>query len=67
MPMRFIRAMARWPRMPSLPKCAATCGIVFIGPSAEAIRKMGDKAIARETMQGAGVPVAPGTGGFGEL
>ncbi|MXX15531.1 MAG: acetyl-CoA carboxylase biotin carboxylase subunit [Gemmatimonadetes bacterium] len=39
-----------------------TCGIVFIGPSAEAIRKMGDKAIARETMQGAGVPVAPGTG-----
>lgn len=39
-----------------------TCGIAFIGPSAEAIRKMGDKAIARETMQRAGVPVAPGTG-----
>lgn len=39
-----------------------TCGVAFIGPSADAIRKMGDKAIARETMQQAGVPVAPGTG-----
>ena len=39
-----------------------TCGVAFIGPSADAIRKMGDKAIARETMQRAGVPVAPGTG-----
>lgn len=39
-----------------------TCGVAFIGPSAVAIRKMGDKAIARETMQQAGVPVAPGTG-----
>ena len=40
----------------------ATCGITFIGPSADAIRKMGDKAIARETMQAANVPVSPGTG-----
>jgi acetyl-CoA carboxylase biotin carboxylase subunit len=39
-----------------------TCGITFIGPSPEAIRKMGDKAVARETMQNAGVPVSPGTG-----
>ena len=39
-----------------------TCGITFIGPSAEAIRKMGDKAVARETMQSANVPVSPGTG-----
>lgn len=41
--------------------CAA-CGIVFIGPSPEAIRRMGDKAVARETMLAADVPVAPGTG-----
>lgn len=40
----------------------ASCGIVFIGPRAEAIRKMGDKAVARETMVRAGVPVSPGTG-----
>ena len=39
-----------------------TCGVAFIGPSADAIRNMGDKAIARETMRAAGVPVAPGTG-----
>jgi acetyl-CoA carboxylase, biotin carboxylase subunit len=37
--------------------------ITFIGPSPEAIRKMGDKAVARETMQRAGVPVVPGSEG----
>lgn len=36
-------------------------GIVFIGPSAEAIEKMGDKVTARTIMQKAGVPVVPGT------
>ena len=38
-------------------------GITFIGPSPAAIRKMGDKGIARATMQAAGVPVVPGTFG----
>ncbi|MBT4504740.1 MAG: acetyl-CoA carboxylase biotin carboxylase subunit, partial [Gemmatimonadetes bacterium] len=32
------------------------CGIKFIGPPADAIRKMGDKSLARQTMQDAGVP-----------
>jgi len=36
-------------------------GIIFIGPSAEAIRTMGDKITARKTMTAAGVPVVPGT------
>ncbi|MBE6828770.1 MAG: ATP-grasp domain-containing protein, partial [Ruminococcaceae bacterium] len=36
------------------------CGIAFIGPSAELIRKMGDKDAARKTMRAAGVPVVPG-------
>lgn len=43
---------------------AAGCAnsrIVFIGPSPEAIRKMGDKAVARATMARAGVPLPPGT------
>jgi acetyl-CoA carboxylase biotin carboxylase subunit len=40
----------------------ASCGIRFIGPSVEAIRTMGDKAVARRTMENAGVPVCPGTG-----
>lgn len=39
-------------------------GITFIGPSPEAIRKMGTKAIARETMKQAGVPTVPGTEGI---
>lgn len=37
------------------------CGIVFIGPSAEIIRDMGDKAKARETMIKACVPVIEGS------
>ena len=36
--------------------------IKFIGPSAAAMRAMGDKANARKTMIEAGVPVTPGTG-----
>ncbi|MBM7622758.1 acetyl-CoA carboxylase biotin carboxylase subunit [Sporohalobacter salinus] len=40
-----------------------TCGIKFIGPSAESMEKMGDKSIARETMIEADVPVVPGTEG----
>ncbi len=38
--------------------------IKFIGPSPEAIRTMGDKSRARETMQKAGVPVVPGSVGL---
>jgi acetyl-CoA carboxylase biotin carboxylase subunit len=38
--------------------------IVFIGPSPEAINKMGAKAVARDTMQAAGVPIVPGTDGL---
>ena len=37
-------------------------GIKFIGPTAEAMKKMGDKATARKTMIENNVPVTPGTG-----
>lgn len=37
-------------------------GIKFIGPTAEAMRKMGDKATARKTMIENNVPVTPGIG-----
>ena len=37
-------------------------GIKFIGPSADSMRKMGDKATARKTMIENNVPVTPGTG-----
>jgi pyruvate carboxylase subunit A len=46
---------------PALAKACARRGIAFIGPSAEVIRRMGDKTEARFTMQKAGVPVTPGT------
>ena len=35
-------------------------GIVFIGPDAETISKMGDKDVARKTMREAGIPVIAG-------
>jgi acetyl-CoA carboxylase, biotin carboxylase subunit len=37
--------------------------IVFIGPHAEQIRLMGDKAMARKTMMSVGVPTVPGSDG----
>ena len=37
--------------------------LVFIGPTADQIRRMGDKARARETMIEVGVPVVPGSDG----
>jgi acetyl-CoA carboxylase biotin carboxylase subunit len=42
--------------------CAAS-NIAFIGPTAEQIRVMGDKAAARKAMAEVGVPVVPGTPG----
>ncbi len=45
---------------------AAACeeaGIVFIGPSADSIRRMGSKTAARRTATDAGVAVVPGTEG----
>ncbi|MCZ2100963.1 MAG: acetyl-CoA carboxylase biotin carboxylase subunit [Chitinophagales bacterium] len=39
-------------------------GVKFIGPTADMIRKMGDKVTAKETMIKAGVPVVPGSDGL---
>lgn len=38
-------------------------GITFIGPTPEAMRALGDKAVARDTMKKAGVPTTPGSNG----
>ncbi|HZG73653.1 MAG TPA: acetyl-CoA carboxylase biotin carboxylase subunit [Chondromyces sp.] len=40
------------------------CNIIWVGPSPEAITKMGTKDIARETMREAGVPIVPGSKGI---
>jgi len=39
-------------------------GITFIGPHPDAISAMGDKALAKDTMRKAGVPVVPGSDGI---
>lgn len=46
-----------------LAEICAQRGIKFIGPSAEVIRRMGDKTEARRSMVAAGVPCTPGTEG----
>ncbi len=39
------------------------CHIAFIGPSPDAVRRMGDKSLARRTVAAAGVPTVPGSPG----
>jgi acetyl-CoA carboxylase biotin carboxylase subunit len=40
-----------------------SCDVLFIGPTPEAIRAVGDKAEARRSMKKAGVPLLPGSDG----
>ena len=40
------------------------CKIAFIGPTPEAMRALGDKANARDTMKAASVPITPGSDGL---
>lgn len=43
--------------------CVAN-GLVFIGPSPSTMRDLGDKALARQIMAGAGLPTVPGSQGI---
>jgi acetyl-CoA carboxylase biotin carboxylase subunit len=47
----------------SFAEICKTSGIKFIGPSPAMISAMGDKALAKDTMKKAGVPVVPGSDG----
>ncbi len=40
------------------------CNITFVGPTPDAIVRMGNKSIAKDTMRAAGVPVVPGSDGI---
>jgi 3-methylcrotonyl-CoA carboxylase alpha subunit len=45
---------------PAFAEACAAAGLVFIGPSASAMRLMGPKASAKSLMERAGVPIIPG-------
>ncbi|HKO05202.1 MAG TPA: acetyl-CoA carboxylase biotin carboxylase subunit [Candidatus Acidoferrales bacterium] len=44
-----------------LPRACADHGVTFIGPSPEAMEKLGSKTAARQLAKAAGVPTVPGT------
>lgn len=48
---------------PQLAEICARRGLIFIGPSPDVIRQMGDKTAARRAMIEAGIPVVPGSDG----
>jgi pyruvate carboxylase len=46
---------------PEFADACATAGVIFVGPTPEIMRKLGDKVSARELAKVAGVPVMPAT------
>ena len=46
---------------PAFVEAVEAAGLIFIGPSADAMRRLGSKTDARQTLQAVGVPVTPGT------
>jgi acetyl-CoA carboxylase biotin carboxylase subunit len=46
---------------PDLPEACAQHGLIFIGPTADNIRNMGDKLLARKMANLLGIPVIPGS------
>ena len=44
---------------PDFADLCVKCGLRFIGPSGEVMRKMGNKAAAKDLMKSCGVPVVP--------
>ena len=49
--------------MPHFAEICNSCGIAFVGPSAQSMQRMGDKAEARQRVAAAGVPTIPGSDG----
>jgi len=50
----------------SFAEICETCNLTFIGPSPDAISRMGDKSVAKQTMIEAKVPIIPGSDGLVE-
>ncbi len=52
---------------PDFVRACADNDLVFVGPTADVMERMGDKARAKEEMRAAGVPLVPGTEGAATL
>ena len=52
---------------PAFVRACDDSGLVFIGPPAEVMERMGDKVRAKEQMRAAGIPLVPGTDGVAGL
>jgi acetyl/propionyl-CoA carboxylase alpha subunit/acetyl-CoA carboxylase carboxyltransferase component len=67
--LRETRAEAVWPgwglvaEHPAFVELCDRMGIVFIGPPAEVMRRLGDKITSKRLAEDAGVPVSPWSGG----
>src|SRR5699024_8944196 len=49
---------------PEFAEICKACQVIFVGPSPDAIQKMGTKDIARQTMKEVNVPIVPGSNGI---
>ena len=52
---------------PAFVRACEDSDLVFVGPGADVMERMGDKARAKEEMRAAGVPLVPGTEGAASL
>ena len=48
---------------PAFARACAESDLVFVGPTPEVMERLGDKAVAKEELRAAGVPLVPGTSG----